>query len=55
MVVTEHTLAMARAIPGAGLAIFPKMGHGLPIEDAARWNAMVLAFLTEAPAKTEAH
>ena len=36
---TEHTLALAQAIPGAELAILPNAGHGVVLEDAPRFNA----------------
>lgn len=50
MVLTSHTVQLAEAIPGAELAILPHAGHEVPLEDAPRWNAVVLAFLKEPPA-----
>ncbi len=53
LVRTQHTVEMAAAIPGAELAILPHAGHEVSVEDPARWNAAVLAFLNEAPPKAE--
>jgi pimeloyl-ACP methyl ester carboxylesterase len=51
----EHTLALQQAIPGAELAILPHAGHDVVVTDAPRWNAVVLAFLTEPPPQPGAH
>jgi pimeloyl-ACP methyl ester carboxylesterase len=53
MVRTSHTVALAGAIPNAQLAILPGAGHEVVIENPAQWNAVVLAFLTAPPAKSE--
>ena len=55
MIRSEHTLALAQAIPGAELAILPNAGHGVVLEDAPRFNAVVLAFLNEKPKPAESH
>lgn len=40
--------AMAKAIPGAKLAILPRLRHLAPMEDPAEMNAALLSFLSEA-------
>jgi pimeloyl-ACP methyl ester carboxylesterase len=50
-ILTTHTVKMAEAIPGAELAIFPQAGHDVVLSHASQWNAVVLAFLNETPAK----
>ena len=42
----EPGLFMKRAIPYAGLELFPKTGHTLNLEEPGRFNASLLAFLT---------
>ncbi len=42
-----HARAAARRIPGARLEVFPGCGHTPQLEDAARFNAVVGAFLRE--------
>jgi pimeloyl-ACP methyl ester carboxylesterase len=37
---------MKRAIPGAGLAVFPNSGHCINLEEPALFNRLVLDFLT---------
>ena len=44
---TEHTVQIAASIPGAELAILPNAGHGVPLDDPARWDAVILRFLNE--------
>jgi pimeloyl-ACP methyl ester carboxylesterase len=42
----EPALFMKRTIPNAGLAVFPKSGHTINLEEPALFNAVVLDFLT---------
>ena len=41
----EHTLYMARTIPGAGLLIFPNASHFAFLQDPGLFNTAMLAFL----------
>jgi pimeloyl-ACP methyl ester carboxylesterase len=54
IVPADHSAMIARTIPGAELAILPHAHHDVVLTDAARWNAVVMAFLEETP-KSDAH
>jgi pimeloyl-ACP methyl ester carboxylesterase len=42
----EPALSMKRNLPNAGLAVFPKSGHTINLEEPALFNQLVLDFLT---------
>jgi pimeloyl-ACP methyl ester carboxylesterase len=42
----EPALVMKRRLPNAGLAVFPKSGHAINLEEPAAYNRVMLDFLT---------
>jgi pimeloyl-ACP methyl ester carboxylesterase len=44
----EVSLLMKRCIPGAGLALFPKSGHAINLEEPALFNRLLEDFLHRA-------
>ena len=46
----ETSIMLKRAIPTAGLAVFPKTGHAMNLEEPALFNQTVDAFLHQVEA-----
>jgi pimeloyl-ACP methyl ester carboxylesterase len=44
----EANILMKRCIPGAGLAVFPKSGHAINLEEPALFNRLVGDFIAAA-------
>ena len=47
----EPMLFMNQCIPGSGLAMFPRSGHAINLEEPALFNSKVLDFLTAVEAE----
>ena len=47
----EPMLFMKQCIPGSGLAMFPRSGHAINLEEPALFNSTVLDFLTAVEAE----
>ena len=50
----EPMLFMKQCIPGSGLAMFPRSGHAINLEEPALFNSTVLDFLTAVEALPQA-